>query len=80
MVQVRKGNPPRGQTSPSLLISRALGMIDRMAEAMWQEECLSTSGMPRLVDWQDEKTLVREKWTRSATAALLTLLDPATPE
>lgn len=77
MVTISKRNVGRGTTDPGLLLDRALGTIDRMAEAMWQDESLRAGGRPRALKWVDEAPQTREKWTRSATAAFLTLLEPA---
>lgn len=76
MVLVRRGGQAaRGSTDPALLLTRCLGTIDRMAEAMWADEH-SRNGRKPKHDWAHEHAHVREKWTRSATAAFLTLLEP----
>lgn len=72
----RGGHAPRGSVDPSLLLTRALGTIDRMAEAMWQDDAQRRGGKPRAVRWEDENTAERELWTRRSSAAFLTLLEP----
>lgn len=61
---------------PGTLIDRALGTIDVMAEAMWQDEQARRTGKPRAVPWAAENHAEREVWTRRATVAFLTMLEP----
>lgn len=65
----------RGATAPQLLVTRVLGSIDRMAEAMWQDDAARATGKPRRIKWTEENPEEREKWTRRATAATLALFD-----
>lgn len=79
MVSVRRDNGKRGTIDPALLITRSLGTIDRMAEAMWRDEG-EQQGKPRQIHWRDVGQQVHEKWTRHATAAFLVLLEPCPHE
>jgi hypothetical protein len=61
---------------PESLLDHALGTIDVMAEAMWQDEALRRNGKPRAVAWAVENHAEREVWTRRATVAFMTMLEP----
>lgn len=63
---------------PGMLIDRALGTIDVMAEAMWQDEAVRRNRKPRAVAWAHENDAEREVWTRRATVAFITMLQPKT--
>lgn len=47
--------------------------IERVAEAMWQDESLRVAGYKRRIDWTEEGYDTCEKWRRLALVALTTL-------
>jgi hypothetical protein len=65
------------ELKPETLLDRALGTIDLMAEAMWQDEA-ARRGSARAVSWLEENQAERELWMRRATVAFLTMLEPKT--
>lgn len=75
MASVRRDNGKRGTTDPALLIQRSLATIDRMAEAMWRDDC-NHHHRPIRNDWPHQPNSIREPWLRRGTAAFMTLLEP----
>ncbi len=78
MVAVRKTNVSR-KIGPDILVTRALGTIERVAEAMWEDDVMRQTGKPPAIRWARERPDVHEMWIRRGTAALLAMLETKEP-
>lgn len=45
--------------------------IEKVADAMWQEESVRALGRTRLIPWDEEAPDTREKWRGLAQAAMM---------
>lgn len=54
----------------------AFGMVNRLAEALWQAESMRAAGEPRRVPWAGESEDTHQKWEFMARAALKGIGEP----